>query len=322
MKRYLFNVAASLLVFTVLYIGLYYGQLGRPTESSRWIHEISQYKIAAATQATPPRVLVLSGSSGHFGIRARDIARAIDIPAFNMSAQASLGKYMLEEYLRRFARPGDIIIVPFEYAFYTNSKWDPVAMDYIMSRDPGYFRSMPLHEKANFMMNTPVARIIRGYLAPQSGQSPYHVSSLNEVGDETSNISTALTNSRLDGFLPYPKEKFKIDNEALQRLADTIAWAQSQNIALVASFPAFLKFDVYGRDEDFVNFFHSVEEFWNDHSVPVIGTPDEFMYGKEDMYDTHYHTNDQGMGKRTVRIIDGLEKLFASGRLNDPRRLH
>src|SRR5215216_5398631 len=77
---YLAAMALGLVLPTLLWYALVTFQMGAPTESTRWIKEIYDIKLAKATQRNSPKLLIVSGSNGLFGISAQQIERETGFP--------------------------------------------------------------------------------------------------------------------------------------------------------------------------------------------------------------------------------------------------
>src|SRR4051794_10309267 len=80
-----------------------------PYSASVWTHEVMVRKTQAANAVQGQRILLMGGSSVHFGFDAAQLERATSIPSFNLGNQGALGLlYRLHE-VRQEARTGDTV---------------------------------------------------------------------------------------------------------------------------------------------------------------------------------------------------------------------
>ena len=145
----------------------FYLTLGVPSELSRWAFEVNQKKRLLAFRAASPKLLLVGGSATLFGISAKEIQNQTGFRAINLGTHAALGApYILRE-AQQVAKPGDIVLLAFEYELYNRGKVEPawaddLFLDYIVSRDPTFFHSLSLMEQWNVFMLTSNPTIVRG----------------------------------------------------------------------------------------------------------------------------------------------------------------
>ena len=101
-----------------VYFGLFFLQLGVPTSHSVWLNVIIEKKGAAAAAIAKPKLLVVAGSSAFYGISAAEIERQTGFPAYNFGTNAALGCEYLLHRARKVSRPGDVVLLAFEYETY------------------------------------------------------------------------------------------------------------------------------------------------------------------------------------------------------------
>ena len=70
---------------------------------------------------------------------------------------------------RTSALPGDTILLALEYRFYMGLPDDATLVDYIVSRDTGYFEDLSLLQRARDVLSLPVGRLLNPLLVRRFG---------------------------------------------------------------------------------------------------------------------------------------------------------
>jgi hypothetical protein len=117
--RYLAWLATSALLAGPLLVGAALLLAPAPITAEYWVREALTVKREIARRhAGTPRILVLSGSSGIFGIDTTAMTTALGRPAINLSTHANLPlDDVLGEIRGMYAR-GDVVVLPLEPARY------------------------------------------------------------------------------------------------------------------------------------------------------------------------------------------------------------
>jgi len=85
-----------------------------------YIKAAYDYKLGYARGLGDARkIVVIGGSSSLFGVRCQTIAAETGIPCVNMAVTAGLGIDLILAKAEDAIRPGDILLLPLEYDFYT-----------------------------------------------------------------------------------------------------------------------------------------------------------------------------------------------------------
>ena len=102
-----------------LAVGAFCLNLGVPSGGSRWAYELNQQKRRAAEQAAPPRLLLVGGSATLFGLSAKEIQAQTGYHTINLATHAALGTAYILHLAEQVAKPGDTVLLVFEYELYT-----------------------------------------------------------------------------------------------------------------------------------------------------------------------------------------------------------
>src|SRR4051812_10915372 len=163
-RGFFFGIGGSLLGLLTLYFGLIYLQLGVPTRASIWAYQINQRKLQRAASIQRPKLLLVGGSATLFGVQAEMIESRLNYPTVNLGTHAGLGSAYMLHLVRRAARPGDTVVLAFEYNTFGHGvvRRDAVYVDYLFARDPAYFRALPWPSKFQVAMLMTVPRLRKG----------------------------------------------------------------------------------------------------------------------------------------------------------------
>jgi hypothetical protein len=320
--RFLLGLVLGCTAGIAFFVGAISRQLGVPTASSQWIADVTREQLRLAGQSTGPRLLVVSGSSGLFGINAAEIERVTGYPTFNLGTHAALSLGYRLDRLKQIARPGDTILFAWEYEHYTGEEESPeIEYDYVIARDPAYFRALPLTSKIAWATRLPLKRLQKGWSnerhpekvrPPSQPYSPYTpitagIDCLDDHGDEVFNtpaqqkldVPFTGTGVLVNGLSPDAARSF-------DELARFIDWAHDRHITVLATFPALLWDPRYETPVGDATIRH-VLDFYISHGVPVVGTAQEAMlHSRRDFLDTFYHLTHDAAVRRTDQLIPEL----------------
>lgn len=309
--RYALGVLAGFTIALALWLGLVALQLGTPTESSRWTHEVIQKKLAVAEELPTPRLLVVAGSSALFNIQAALLEEELEIPAVNLGAQQGLQLRYILDQARGVARSGDAVLLALEYDLYLDDGTPRfVQLDYIFSRDPGYLWRTAPPNALRMAMSPDLVRLWTGIQArfrqPARVEGSYDSRTLNHRGDETNNIQdrrSPADSARVANADALPLYRSG-ESYAWGVLNDFLTWAAGAGVSVAATWPATLYFPEYEEPEALLA--GQIQEFYRVRGIPVLGSPKDFWYPAGGMYDTHYHLASQAAWENSRRLAELL----------------
>ncbi len=299
------------------YLFLFHLQIGAPTPTSRWNFEVMQKKRAAAATLKGPKLLIVAGSSGLFGISAEEIHRATGFPTVNFGLHAALGTEYLLRLARKELRAGDTVLLAFEYELYESGNLiaqgaNEPFMDYILARDPEYVRALPMRQYVKLVLSTPRRRFSLGlrhvfgggklgfvpamgiyrsdYISPRGDQLGAVRETRTEQDANNVGTSISLSEGLSDAPVGFPV------------LREFCTWARSNGIRVLATFPNVAhkpEYDLPAAEKaprQIRKFFESIE-------VPVLGDARESILPANDFFDTTYHLMHPAAIVRTQRLL-------------------
>jgi hypothetical protein len=325
-RHFFMAIGCGVALGFVSYFGLLWLQLGAATQSSRWCFEINQRKQQLASACLQPKLLLVGGSGVLFGISAHEIQERTGTPTFNLGTHAALGADYILNLTQRVARPGDTVLLALEYELFQGGAgdrgvWtDDLFVDYVVARDPGFVRHLPLETQFELGMRMPFERFKRGLknlLRAEKISKPwliYSVQNLNENGDQTGHVSgtrrpDAAHMRRLNSTLTQGIPSQSAGFESVRKFCD---WARSKRIRVLATLPVVVQRKEYDSEVT-RNVLQGIESFYRSIGVPVLGTSQDVMLPERQFYDSHYHLTEEAALSRTRRLLTSLAPLLKQG---------
>jgi hypothetical protein len=283
-----------------------------PQNDTLWVNHLYQHKESYAKSIKVPKIVIVSGSSGLYGLSAEQMERHFNIPTVNLSTHAGLRDYYFYR-ARKSLACGDLMILSPEYQqYFFNSPMSDVKADYILNFDRPYLKNLPFTDQLE-VLKTYVNpwKIIRDsavfYVKGKKGA--FHLllntRTLNRNGDITGGFGTREYEITPVSLLPG---RFKPDTHGMEQILAFIRWCQANHIRVLVSWPGTLPMINTLRNEPYTRFTEALMAFLARSGVETMGTPEDFFMSKSDMFDTIYHLNLKGISRRTSKLIGFLEK--------------
>ena len=282
-------------------------QLGVPTTTSHWDAAALDRKAALAARRDGPRLLVLAGSSGHYGINCGVFESQTGMPCANLAVHAGLGLRYEIHYAERIARAGDVLLVAFEYQVYgEDGEYDPVLVDYVMARDPNYLRTLSPPALARFALSVDGARLAQGlasriappFAAPADTTNPFSLD-----GDEL-HSQTALRTPDMVAAVARAVPIHTLVTAgaptayARSSLSSLAAWCRAHRVTLWATYPATVRFAAYDSSAA-RSTLARVNALYVSLGVPVLERPDDLFWPADAFFNSGYHPTAEFAALRT-----------------------
>ena len=315
--RFLLGLLCGLLLGIGVFVSLLYSQLGVPTNSSGWAYGIGQKKEALAGAISGPRLLLIGGSGVTFGLSAEQIEKETGRPTVNMGTHAALGIEYILDRTEKIARPGDTVLLAIEYQLYGKPFGLDVSDDYILARDPAFFRQMSWLDKIDMATRIPFTRIQKGFAIRRKPESPPRphppytdgVSYINPFGDETGNASAdrPAPNAEM-AELAVPLVDGMPSDQAFGfgKIREFVRWARAHHVTVLATFPNLMHQPQY----DGPNARQAIQvitDFYASLGVPVAGRAQAAILPSDQFFDTPYHLTHEAAIARTDRLVPDLK---------------
>jgi hypothetical protein len=312
---YIIGLVAGLLAGPAVFLALLYLQLGVPTNSSSWAYEIAQRKITIAAAISGPRLLLLGGSNATFGLSARTLEEETGVKTVNMGTYAGWDVDYLLAWIERTARPGDTVLLDLEYQLYVRPLGSEPHDDYILARDPDYFRALSPLGKLDLATRVSFKRIQKGINIWRHGESPRRphppytegASYLDDYGDETANTAVDPTNpDSVETVAPLLDGISSTRTAGFDQVRGFVEWAKAHGVTVLATFPIVVHRPAYdGANAD--EAIRMITDFYVSLGVPVVGTARDAMYPPDQFFELPYHLTRAAAIAHTRKLAPELE---------------
>lgn len=316
-KKFMVGFVVGLSLTLGVFYWLFLLQMGVPTSSSQWSWAINAKKYQLAEAAGSPKLLLVGGSSVLFGLRARDIQAKTGVATVNMGTHFALGSEYILHLARKVTHPGDTVLLAFEYEAYADQHRDELFYDYLLARDPDYFKALPLYQRVQTAMFISSSRLQRGLSSRNKPFAPayffpYDIGQINEFGDlfgVTQDLRPAGQPCLASSSRILAVQGVSLKSRGFSILADFIGWARQNRIRVLATFPSICHRQEY-ESPAARRVIHDIEDFYVSQGVPVVGTAEEAMLPADLCFDTFYHSTEKGAEERTLRLLTYLEPIL------------
>lgn len=302
-------------MLTGLYFAAYlYTPFRNPSRQVRTFVGLYEYKEEILKAVPPPRIVLIAGSNGMYGINTKKMSEVLHVPAFNECISVVMGlDYMLYS-AKSYLKKGDIVLLALEYQYYIDSAINETSTGVILQRDRGYFLQLPFSKKLEWLFGEPLTGIFDGFLKSKELTPSVAAAAqrairehLNDHGDFIGHTKDKST-SKPEVFLAGgPINIVDIDSKMRSQkswssIRSFNEWCQANGIRVFATFPSTVYFSDY-QTEKAAKAFQNIVDNYHSIGVQTIGTPLDFIWDASNFYDLSYHLNEEAMNERTDLLI-------------------
>ena len=305
--RYLLVFCLGFCLLIALAAADAWAQFGTPTRNGYYVCAYIGAKIAHGSTIPSPKLVIVAGSNALAGIDAERLGDKLSVRVFNFGLSASMGPGFQTFEGAKILRPGDAVLMPFEYLAYDYNTPRDALVDTVYSCGTDYWHSLSWTERIFFVLAVRPERIVDSYLFrshPQAMQAtaalaaadvgPYGQRPGGNFPPHEVAVEAGMTNQPLEVHL----DPASAGTAAIARF---VSWAHAHRIVVFATWPNTIEFpgDRSG--------FSKIAAFYRNLGVDVIGTPQQAMLPSALMGGRFYHPNRKGMAVRTARLIEALQ---------------
>lgn len=317
-RSFFFALPLGLLLTASIYFGLFFLQLGVPTKEGSRIHATIGAKHDIAAAITGPKLLIVAGSSAFIGISAAEIQRETGFPSANLGVNAALGPAYTVHLAKQVCRPGDVVLLAFEYEQYvsenaTGTAADKLFLQYVLGYDRDYVRGLSLVRQIRLALLTPGEQFRNGLVAafrkakPETEASELKrlvLSEMNGNGDSigaTPDRRPAISGTRAN-VSPSLATGLPDSPPGFAPIREFCEWAHSQGITVLATFPTIFHHADYDSPPA-QKTPRQLQIFYASLGVPLLGTARDAMLAEDQLFDTNYHPLQSAALAHTRRLL-------------------
>lgn len=292
-------------------------------ESGYLMSEIYACKDVLAKQATSetqPRIIVIAGSNGLYGINNRILEQETGLKTINMASHAGLPLDYLMYRAEKYIRKNDIVILPLEYAYYGREGYEDWAMHNLFYWGKSFLRDAPLWKQVTYLARIPTDVFLKHFTANKLPEDKklvkYGICNFQEK--EIIFSAFGPKNLRSDGTFysgntnVYKKNKrysFEIKDSRLQQIAEYKKRIEDKGAKFFLTYPAMMKNKLFNLQDiniqDSLNTFHTNLARFN---LFLICKPEDSYFERNYFYDTEYHLTNKGAMLRSANLGKCLQK--------------
>jgi hypothetical protein len=313
MRTFLGHVAAFLALQATLFAALdafYMRKFGDSHFLAAW-----REKSARLEAVSPPRVLLVGGSSTAFGVDSGALERALGRPVVNLAMNAGLGLGFILNQAADAVRPGDLVMLTPEYwLLERRENFDASTVFVALRVTPATARFVPLKTVPRLLDQglVPVSDRLRALSAflHGGGENPvYTRAAFDQWGDV---VAHHPFGSRRGGdqhaWVP-PAEDTEKACRLLAAFADDVRGRGAELVIMPPPIPAD---DHQVHRAAVIRLWQKVGEATHADVVLVRKT-----FAREQFFDTVYHLTQEGRRSRTRAIIAWARRQAAEDRPGD-----
>ncbi len=324
-KKYILASTITFLILIMGWFGIVLTILGVPTVSSQplcaLLSEKQRIAQSLVANGAEKRLILVSGSSTHFGLSAWTIEKSLDIPTVNYGSHAAMPLSVILSGVKQFLRPGDIVLLSPEYERYNASGLNDVVIDYLFSCGVEALRRLPAKQQieAVFALSATRAGAAVATLAGLDkiaerlayinlpiplGERYSDVIQVGTRGDALINRREAITPLHRGRVAQAAASPLNFDDTSndVRAISSFVSWAAENDVEVMATWPNTVNFAEY-RTPKAKLFFQRIRDFYESLGVRVVGTPEAVLLEPDAFFDHQYHLHRDAVFRRTARLI-------------------
>lgn len=248
-----------------------------------------------------PRVLFGGGSNVAFGIDSKMVEDSLHLETANLGIHAGLGLDFILNELEHSAKAGDVIFISPEYLLgegryglekAASDAYPPAAEYYPNSLWLDLNHYIP---KLDDQINANKLQLLR--LLPGSNKTPsvYNKHSFNEHGDLIAHLNVTPPGN----ILPPPVLEYRYWEgiDKINALAKRLA---QKNVTMYFFYPCYASV-AWDLNKDVLK--HCQADIDKALQIPVLNTPEDFIFPTDHFFDTAYHLRKEIRTIRTQKMI-------------------
>jgi hypothetical protein len=304
-----------------LFFGAAFGLAGTPTMITAGPASIVAAKRMILAEPVGPKIILVGGSSVDLGISARRIEEQTGIPCRNFGLWVPLGIEFMLDQVRASAHQGDTVVLALEFELCdwpgTSRLWaDPQFLPLVFSQEADFLKTRPLEDRLGLGLRLPLTWPLEAILRRACPPSPPAAATdgrknMNAWGDRTDNTRTPRAALPPKVVQPSPElaEGFSVSPKGFPTLSRFCAYARTNGITVVATFPNLARNPAYNRQAARETRAR-LQAFYRELGVPFVGTFDDAQFPPEDCYDSMYHLFADAVIRRTDRLAGQLAPIL------------
>lgn len=311
---FLLVLAAACVVSFVLWCGvLLLSVHSVANHDEYWVEGILARKMSAAAKRDGGRLIILAGSGGWYGFRTKALEEVLGVPVVNLAVHAGLSIEGVSLDALSIARPGDAILMAFEYQQFERDPFQYRMIGHILRNHPWLAFQVAPDEWLRCIMAPPLSEIsYRRSLTERlrKGEDMYNFArTIISLTDDEGEI-TDRNAKYYHAIDPSTQQKTlgDINPAARAMILRYIAIFQGRGMPVFAVFSPRLLHPDYDR-EQVAGVQREIRKLYEGAGVVVVGEPRIDVAQTDQYFDNGTHLTEKGAIERSRHVA---EKLLAA----------
>jgi hypothetical protein len=268
-------------------------------------------KVELLETVPAPRIVFVGGSNLAFGLDSAKVEEQLGRRVVNMGMGFNMGlRFMLDLVAPRIGAGDLVVLVPEYNLFYGLLDGDERLIDVLELYPDGYRYIHSKRQMLNLVENLPeharfkLTRALQTMGRPAPEDCVYCPRAFNEYGDNVAHLGLPPKDVARLEFLRNTSRG--VDREAIAVVNDFAKKVKEQGARVAMLFPCVPRPHFEQRRE-------AIEELDSalrrDLAVPLLSTPEDYVYPIDHFYDWVYHLNREGRQLRTAKVIEQIRPL-------------
>jgi hypothetical protein len=261
-----------------------------------------------------PRIVIDAGSSSMFGIEPGLVEQVFGTPVIDVADNGSIPLEMKIYRLLKFARQGDILILPLEWVYYTRDIVPQDFTDKTPDEYAAYYASQPFLERLWFSV-----RHVSLHNLSDAGRL-YLRQDLQRT--HALRIQAEMTKWPLGDRKDDQRRRSSVEGTgcadyiaAAGNIPPAVEWAARQlsdlqakkDVRVYVTWPAVAGANCYVMPDGRLPIADMARAIFERHGIVVVGEPADSYFTPEHMLDTYYHVDSTAARIRTDRLVARLQ---------------
>lgn len=312
-NHFLMGMIAVAAIMLLASLASFWLQAGTLTRETLTRCAGAQAKYDALDALPGKRLIFIGGSAVHKGINSAMVGKATGRQTANLGTFAALGPELMLWNARSHLRPGDTVVLAFEYDLFWHNRPTAAEIDYVIGCAKDYAKSLSLLDQMIFALGAEMQRPFIARRTSTDAEVRRQNVRINRRGDARFiplNFEK-LSADELERLALYKPLAIRLDRESrdVRAIVRFVEWAKAHQVAVLATWPNTLHFDAYANDP----VLPQIAKFYEDIGVPMMGTPQQAMVPLDELHNTQYHLNEKGIVNRTQRLIEAMRPALLPG---------
>ena len=284
------------------------------------------YREFLLEKTKTPRLIIESGSNSLYGIDSKMLEDRFNILTINISDNAGFPlKYKLLK-IEKYAKKGDIILLPLEWQYYSRTKGTKEFYDFFFKYSPSYYEVLSNYEKLNLIYHTPFSSLRQNISISNlfdNERYKYHkeyhklkdymlIFNDGKRGDVEYKLpKKSLNDNKICSSYIF-EEQLKNGFKISQRFKDNMKYLkklEKKGIKFLITCPVVVGKGCYEGDHGkyFKILFKDIKEYFKKNNINFIGNFTDSSFEKRYFLNTYYHILREAKKIRTERFIKRIE---------------